>query len=261
MGDADGDPDHYRAAVPYYRRGVELHQRLGEQLLVTRTQLNLAQTYIRLGRDREARALIRRNVETLGLTGVTKIFRRDATELGPAGRNGGFTLVFLDPPYGQGLCERALAAASPERDFGPRSPDDLYMLYTGGTTGMPKGVMWRHEDIFFAAMGGNGFGGSPPVERPEDLADRAVANGGIFRNLVLPPLMHGAAQWGGCNAIIGLFGGGTMVLYTAHGFDPHATWELAERERVTGLTVVGEAATHDLGGLAAAVRDVMDSRA
>ena len=62
--------------------------------------------------DADARALIRRNVEALGLTGVTKIFRRDATDLGPAGRNGGFTLAFLDPPYGQGLAERALASAA-----------------------------------------------------------------------------------------------------------------------------------------------------
>ena len=60
----------------------------------------------------EARALIRRNIEALGLTGVTKIFRRDATDLGPAGRNSGFTLVFLDPPYGQDLAERALASAA-----------------------------------------------------------------------------------------------------------------------------------------------------
>jgi 16S rRNA (guanine966-N2)-methyltransferase len=62
--------------------------------------------------DADARALIRRNVEALGLTGVTKIFRRDATDLGPAGRNGGFALAFLDPPYGQGLAERALASAA-----------------------------------------------------------------------------------------------------------------------------------------------------
>ena len=61
--------------------------------------------------DAEARALIRRNVEAFGLTGATKIFRRDATELGPAGRNGGFALALLDPPYGQGLGERALASA------------------------------------------------------------------------------------------------------------------------------------------------------
>ena len=49
---------------------------------------------------------------------------------------------------------RALAAAPDRRDFAPRSADDLYCVYTGGTTGMPKGVLWRHEDIFFAAMGG-----------------------------------------------------------------------------------------------------------
>ena len=62
--------------------------------------------------EAEARALIRRNVEALGLTGVTKIFRRDATDLGPAGRNDGFTLAFLDPPYGLGLAEQALTSAA-----------------------------------------------------------------------------------------------------------------------------------------------------
>jgi 16S rRNA (guanine966-N2)-methyltransferase len=62
--------------------------------------------------DADARALIRRNVEAFSLTGVTKIFRRDATDLGPAPRNGGFTLAFLDAPYGQGLTERALASAA-----------------------------------------------------------------------------------------------------------------------------------------------------
>src|SRR4051794_27283684 len=65
--------------------------------------------------------------------------------------------------------EDALAAASPARDFGPRSSDDLYLVYTGGTTGVPKGVMWRSEDIFFAALGGGGLRGTPPPppgERP-----------------------------------------------------------------------------------------------
>jgi acyl-CoA synthetase (AMP-forming)/AMP-acid ligase II len=146
-----------------------------------------------------------------------------------------FTLE-IGEPY-----ELALAAASPERDFGPRSADDIYMLYTGGTTGMPKGVMWRQEDIFMAGMAGAGFSGSAPVLKPGDVGARAIANGGMFRNLVLPPLMHGAAQWGSCNAITGAFAGGTMVLETTHGFDPHAAWALAEREKVTGVAVVGDA--------------------
>jgi 16S rRNA (guanine966-N2)-methyltransferase len=62
--------------------------------------------------EAEARAAIRRNVEALGLTGVTKVFRRDATSLGPAGRNDGFPLAFLDPPYGKGLAEQALSSAA-----------------------------------------------------------------------------------------------------------------------------------------------------
>ena len=61
--------------------------------------------------DPEARGLIRQNIETLGLTGVTRIFRRDATDLGDAGNRDPFSLVFLDPPYGQGLAERALSSA------------------------------------------------------------------------------------------------------------------------------------------------------
>src|SRR5262245_28327832 len=62
--------------------------------------------------DAAARGLIRRNIEALGLTGVTKVFRRNATDLGPAGNRGGFGLVFLDPPYEHGLAPRALASAA-----------------------------------------------------------------------------------------------------------------------------------------------------
>jgi 16S rRNA (guanine966-N2)-methyltransferase len=62
--------------------------------------------------DAEARGLIRRNIEAFGLSGITKIFRRDATDLGPAGNRGGFTLLFADPPYGQGLAEKALSSAA-----------------------------------------------------------------------------------------------------------------------------------------------------
>ena len=69
------------------------------------------------------------------------------------------------PPRSGRATSRPSAAAAPDRTFGPRSPDDLYVLYTGGTTGMPKGVMWRQEDIFFAAMGGGGWGAEPIDDR------------------------------------------------------------------------------------------------
>jgi 16S rRNA (guanine966-N2)-methyltransferase len=71
-----------------------------------------AATCLFVEEDADSRALIRRNIEAFGLTGITRIFRRDATSLGPAGKHAGFTLVFLDPPYGKGLAEQALASAA-----------------------------------------------------------------------------------------------------------------------------------------------------
>ena len=86
------------------------------------------------------------------------------------------TLEFGEP------YERALAAASPERDFPPRSSDDLYILYTGGTTGMPKGVVWRTEDIFFAALGGGGgLGGMPPIDEARGSRGAQPARGPVAR--------------------------------------------------------------------------------
>ncbi len=73
----------------------------------------------------EARALIRSNVETLGLGGVTRIFRRDATKLGPAHPIEPFALVFLDPPYGKGLAEQALKSA---REGGWLAPEALVVV-------------------------------------------------------------------------------------------------------------------------------------
>ena len=139
--------------------------------------------------------------------------------------------------------EDALTTASSERPTLFRSGDDLYILYTGGTTGTPKGVMWRHEDIFFAALGGGGFG-QPPIQTPEELASRVWPEDGRVTSLTLAPIMHGAAQWGMC---IMLFGGGKVVLYTPHGFDPHEAWELAERERAMTVMVVGDAMARPLG--------------
>jgi len=133
--------------------------------------------------------------------------------------------------------EQALAQASPKRDFGPRSSDDLYVVYTGGTTGRPKGVVWRHEDIFFASMGG----GDPlrtgsPISRPEELALRIPAQPVVA--LAAPPFMHAAAHWLAFNQ---LFSGGTLVTTSGGRFDPAEIWSLVDREAVNLLLIVGDA--------------------
>jgi 3-oxocholest-4-en-26-oate---CoA ligase len=133
--------------------------------------------------------------------------------------------------------EDALAAASPARDFDPRSADDLYLLYTGGTTGVPKGVMWRAEDIFFAALGGGGFG-QPPISTPEELAGRIPAKDARMIPMINAPLMHGGGQW---MAFINLYGGGTIVLNCDRHFDPDKIWRTVERERCNTVMVVGDA--------------------
>ena len=130
--------------------------------------------------------------------------------------------------------EATLAEASPARDFGPRSADDLYILYTGGTTGMPKGVMWRHADIFFGAFGGGGIG--DPISSPEEIAARAEA--GLTRCFPACPFMHGTAHW---MAFQSLLTGGAVVIDSAHHLDPAHVWELVAREKVNFLVIVGDA--------------------
>lgn len=137
--------------------------------------------------------------------------------------------------------EEALANASPQRDFALRSADDLYIVYTGGTTGMPKGVMWRHEDLFFAAlMGGNPYG--PPPERPEQVGENAKA-GQVLTALPAAPLMHAAAQWA---TLIYMFGGGKIVLTPGTGFDADRVWPLVEQEKVQVMAIVGDAMARPL---------------
>jgi acyl-CoA synthetase (AMP-forming)/AMP-acid ligase II len=133
--------------------------------------------------------------------------------------------------------EEALAAESPSRDFAPRSGDDLYILYTGGTTGMPKGVMWRQEDVVMALGGGIPHDTGVPLGQPEELVGKARAMPPLSM-FPVPPLMHGAGQWGLWG---GLFVGSKVVLYGERRFDPERVWRIVEEERVVSLNLTGDA--------------------
>lgn len=131
---------------------------------------------------------------------------------------------------------------NPTRARGDRSPDDLYVCYTGGTTGMPKGVVWRHEDVIFALGGGFDAYTGEPVPHERFLAQRAGSGEGLaLVSLTLPPLMHGGGQWG---TLRFLFEGNTVVLQER--FDPHAAWEAVEAERITNIMMTGDAMARPL---------------
>ncbi|MEP1595579.1 MAG: acyl-CoA synthetase, partial [Halieaceae bacterium] len=133
--------------------------------------------------------------------------------------------------------ESAMRGHSAERDFGERSDDDLFVLYTGGTTGMPKGVMWPHKNVFFAAMGGGGwFHPDGAVSEPEQIADR-VGDFPIV-GMALAPLMHGACWWYAC---IQLLAGNTVVLNPARSLVGEEVWNIVANEKVNALSIVGDA--------------------
>jgi acyl-CoA synthetase (AMP-forming)/AMP-acid ligase II len=137
--------------------------------------------------------------------------------------------------------QAALAAASPDRPArGERGDDDHYVMYTGGTTGLPKGVVWRQGDAFFACLGG----GDPmrmqgEVSSPDELPDRMGVD---LTYLPLAPLMHAAAQW---TSFMWFFCGARVVLMPGS-LDPARVWHTIAEEGVQSMTVVGDAVAKPL---------------
>jgi acyl-CoA synthetase (AMP-forming)/AMP-acid ligase II len=140
------------------------------------------------------------------------------------------------PPWASGF--DTLAPAKRVQARWERSADDLLLLYTGGTTGMPKGVMWRQEDLLgvgnFVA---NPLLAIPPLTAPEEAGPRAQR---VPRpvHCIACPLMHGTGLFG---ALAVLNMGGTIVLLDKHKFDAEALWDRVEHHRATRISIVGQA--------------------
>jgi acyl-CoA synthetase (AMP-forming)/AMP-acid ligase II len=135
----------------------------------------------------------------------------------------------------------AVAAQPSTRPELDRTDDDEYVLYTGGTTGMPKGVVWRHEDVFYALGGGVDAYTNERVTHGHQLAEKAASTENPMVALNPAPLMHGAAQWG---TLRFLFEGGTAVL--VHKFSPEAVWSAIQDEKVNTITITGDAMARPL---------------
>ncbi|MDT0202715.1 acyl-CoA synthetase [Nocardioides sp. AE5] len=134
----------------------------------------------------------------------------------------------------------AVAAQPDVRDFGQRSADDVFIVYTGGTTGYPKGVMWRHEDVWRTLGGGIDFATRERLDE-FDQARQAAANDHPLRCLQLGPIMHANGQWG---MLLRFFTGHTNVLLPK--FDPAEIWRTVEAERVQTISLIGDAMARPL---------------
>ncbi|MGW0801666.1 acyl-CoA synthetase [Nonomuraea sp. NPDC002799] len=146
---------------------------------------------------------------------------------------GGPSAIGAAVPY-----ETALERGKPERGFPPRSADDVYIIYTGGTTGMPKGAMWHVEDLFMAFGGGNPYG--EPRATPQEVIDEATKAGSMVM-MAAPPLMHGAAQM----ATFITWWMGSTIVYVRK-FDAAEVWRAVEREHVFTMNITGDAMARPL---------------
>src|SRR5262249_53801706 len=128
--------------------------------------------------------------------------------------------------------EELLAAHDPMARI-DRTGDELLLLYTGGTTGMPKGVMWRNEDLF-ATLGEAVYGlvgeALPTTSRDAGSAAARIAEAGRAPvHLPASPLMHGTGMFSSFQALLS---GGTIVTLAGRTFDPHELWRMVELEHV-----------------------------
>jgi 3-oxocholest-4-en-26-oate---CoA ligase len=129
--------------------------------------------------------------------------------------------ISLDDALAQGNTDQNIMA----------SPDDLIMICTGGTTGRPKGVLWRQSDIYVSSMVGADHGSA------QEIHDKV--RGARPAWFAVSPLMHAAGMWTAFAAIVA---GATVVLYdTSKKLDPRSVWATAEREKVGMMTMVGDA--------------------
>ena len=162
-------------------------------------------------------------------------------------------VVVVDERY------EALLAQQPDTppDVGERSPDDHYGLWTGGTTGMPKGVIWRQEDIYLSAIGGGGnpLLGIDPVKNLDDVAARARKGTPLPGTLTLCPLMHGGGFWLAFSAILS---GSFSVLIRDLGFDPAFALRVIGEERVSLVMTIGDAYARPIVDLLETSRDDFD---
>ncbi len=147
----------------------------------------------------------------------------------------------------------AMARASTERPDRVRTADDLYVVYTGGTTGSPKGVMWRNEDIIKAALNVARYGA--PIESVEKLGEEAVANENPMVIMAAGPMMHGGSQWILGNAHVS---GQTVALYTEPAFEPDKVLDLAAKARVVSLAFLGDAMARPIAEAVTAEPDRWD---